>query len=173
MSIYLYFSFILETSGSSHERIPGDGMEEYTIKDHAKLTSTSYPIQTRNTYRKTPVAAPLTLAQIDDRNTPSALLIDRKLNSPLTQPNVTFFTDRKLNSPLLNHRTSRSRRSSASIQEDFHSDGSGVGVLENANLLERVDQLETRSHFLEQHNNQLIEEKMKLSQQLGMQTQVG
>jgi len=39
-------------------------------------------------------------------------------------------------------------------------------------LLITIDTLKTQLKFVEDHNNQLIEEKMKLSQQLGIQTQV-
>ena len=124
------------------ERHPGDGMESYSIDDHIRSASTSYKLAKQKQKLRSP-----TLTKIKTK-------IKTKKKTEETEISESLLPD------ILN--------STEQIQDEVNS----LYPKSKEDLIILVDSIKTQLSLYENHNNQLIEEKMKLSQQLGVQTQV-
>ena len=126
----------------SKERHPGDGMESYTIDDHIQSATTSYRLAKQKQKLRSP-----TLTKVKTKIKTKKKTEDIKISESLL-PDILSSTEQSQDE--VNSLYSKSK-------ED---------------LIILVDSIKTQLSLYENHNNQLIEEKMKLSQQLGVQTQV-
>lgn len=131
-----------QQSNVSKERHPGDGMESYTIDDHIRSSTKTYS----NIKRKPKAILPTNISKI-------------KTKIKLNKIDKLDITETSL--PDILNSTENSPDEINSTYSKNHED-----------LIILVESLKTQLTMYENHNNQLIEEKMKLSQQLGIQTQV-
>ena len=129
-----------------YDRHPGDGEEEpYTLDNHILTTSAT---------------------RSPNKNNASSV---KQLRKPLSSENL-----------LLISNTPNSRKTSLNISESLSDLTSYISPPLSPNLNESsvhdlnlaIDTLRTKLKLCEEHNSQLIEEKLRLSQQLGVQTQV-
>ena len=125
------------------ERCPGDGMEDHTLEQHIKSVASSYKIS------KSKMHTPIT-----------------KMHTPITKKvNASNFNDSFSDSIYSNVFTTP--------EQTFNNEPSHEETLKSlADLSIANDMLKTQLNLYHQHNDQLTEQKMKLSQQLGIQTQV-
>lgn len=134
-----------EKNNVSKERCPGDGMEAYTLNNHIQQLSTSKYKLPKSTYRK----------HVKSHQTVDNLTIDtNRVNTK-----ESFIENTSFRTPENTLSTSCNQN-----EETF--------VRTHQDMLVTIDSLKTQLKLYEDHNNQLIEEKMRLSQQLGVQTQV-
>ena len=117
-------------------------MESYSIDDHIRSASTSYKLAKQKQKLRSP-----TLTKIKTK-------IKTKKKTEETEISESLLPD------ILN--------STEQVQDEVNS----LYPKSKEDLIILVDSIKTQLSLHENHNNQLIEEKMKLSQQLGVQTQV-
>lgn len=132
---------------SEKERCPGDGMEDHTLEQHIKTVASSY--KHSKSKIQTPIASimhtPIASKKVNTQSSFNDSFSDSIYSNVFTTPEQTFNTG-------------------PSHEETLKS----LADMSVAN-----ETLKTQLNLYHQHNDQLTEQKMKLSQQLGIQTQVG
>ena len=117
-------------------------MESYSIDDHIRSATTSYKVAKQKQKLRSP-----TLTKI-------------KTKIKMKKKNEEIEISESLLPDILN--------STEQTQDEVNC----LYSKSKEDLIILVDSIKTQLSLYENHNNQLIEEKMKLSQQLGVQTQV-